>query len=294
MSGNGHDPTLMYGIRMYDMQGGVMPPEQCPDVVFALPSYQHSVSKRFQISMAQTGYVLHNAGLTSGFMCRDGDAFVAKARNKLVGDFLFQFPMTQNFFFIDDDVGWPPDKIVEFVRSPEDVICGAYPKKHMEIDFPVNILCKDGALVEKNGLLLAILAPTGFMRIKRHVLEKMAAKAGTFRDREAGGDERWYPNIFESGVGPDHFWWGEDYTFCRKWQDMGGEIWIDPNIPFYHQGLWNWQGRLADHLHLLRSKAVALAEKEAGTEPKSGMLSVNQAVTLKANIEQAMAGATNA
>ena len=54
------------------------------------------------------------------------------------------------------------------------------------------------------------------------------------------------------------------------------------------------QGRLADYLHILSNKARLLAEKEAGTEPKSGMLSVNQAVTLKANIEQAMAGAASA
>jgi hypothetical protein len=34
----------------------------------------------------------------------------------------------------------------------------------------------------------------------------------------------------------------EDYTFSRRWQDMGGEIWLDPSISLNHYGSFNFQG----------------------------------------------------
>lgn len=242
-----------------NIHGQVMPEEMCPDVVFATPSLTHSVSKRYNRSIIQTTWLLNKHGLTAGHMDRDGDCFIAKARNKLFGDFLAQFPTTQNFFFLDDDIGWPAEKVIEFLGRPEDVIVGVYPKKSQELDFPVSLAVQDGRLVERNGLYLAILAATGFMRIRRHVIERLCAKARTFKDMEPNGAYRSYPSIFESGVGPDGLWWGEDYTFGRKWQETGGEIWVDPDIEFSHQGLNTWTGKLSDNMTILHEKAARIA-----------------------------------
>jgi len=213
--------------------------------------------------MLQTTWVLAREGLTAGHMDRDGDCFVAKARNKLFWDFLLQFPATQNFFFIDDDIGWPAEKAVELIRRPEDVICGIYPKKSPELDFPMSIATDNGRLVERGGLYLAVLAATGFMRIKRHVIERLCSLAPRFKDMEPDGSMQEYPSVFESGPGPDGLWWGEDYTFCRKWQALGGEIWIDPDIQFSHQGLNNWNGKLIDNLWILQDKAAKMFVPEA-------------------------------
>ncbi len=234
-----------------------MPPEQCPDVVFATPSLTHSVSKTYLRSMLQTNWLLKAHGLRSGHMDRDGDQFIAKARNKMFADFLVQFPATQNFFFIDDDVGWPAEKVIEFLQRPDDVICGAYPKKSPDPDFPMSLVVSDnGALIEDQGLLLAKLAPAGFMRIKRHVIERLCAEAPRFIDIESDGREVSFPCVFESGPGPDGWWWGEDYTFCQKWAALGGMIWIDPDIHFTHMGLNTWKGRLSEYLPMLREKAA--------------------------------------
>jgi hypothetical protein len=37
----------------------------------------------------------------------------------------------------------------------------------------------------------------------------------------------------------------EDYTFSRRWQDIGGEIWLDPSISLNHYGSFNFQGNPA-------------------------------------------------
>ena len=35
----------------------------------------------------------------------------------------------------------------------------------------------------------------------------------------------------------------EDYTFCRRWQKMGGSIWTDPEIVLNHVGTHTFRGR---------------------------------------------------
>ena len=34
----------------------------------------------------------------------------------------------------------------------------------------------------------------------------------------------------------------EDYTFCRRWQRMGGKIYVDPNIILDHVGTYTFKG----------------------------------------------------
>jgi len=34
----------------------------------------------------------------------------------------------------------------------------------------------------------------------------------------------------------------EDYTFCRRWQELGGQVWLDPNISLNHYGTIPFRG----------------------------------------------------
>lgn len=239
------------------------------DVVFATPSYDHRYAQRYVGSIIETESLLSLHGIKAWFLYREGDCFVAKARNKLVTDFLRDYPNVQNFFFIDDDVGWAGQshKVMEFLQRPEDVVAGIYPKKSKEIDFPLSLLVDfdTGELVQQNGLYGALMVPTGFMRIKRHVLEKLAANSSMFTDPEPNDKLGSYHYIFEAGRGPTGEWWGEDYVFCHKWLNMGGTLWIDPDIEFSHQGHYTWNARLSEHLDIYRAKAekLVLAKKDA-------------------------------
>ena len=41
---------------------------------------------------------------------------------------------------------------------------------------------------------------------------------------------------------------GNDYVFCRRWTDLGGEIWIDTVPMMEHVGTFTWAGSLARDL----------------------------------------------
>ncbi len=231
-------------------------------VIFATPSFTYAVSLEYLRSFTETQWALGQSGIQSGMITRGGDCFIAKVRNKIVTEFLDGFPDATDLFFLDDDIGWPALKVVEFLSRPEDVICGIYPKKSDDADFPVELSVVDGALVDRDGLVKANAAGAGFMRIKRHVLETLAASAHKFKDLELGGDVREFYGIFETGIGPNGWWWGEDYAFCQKWIGAGGEIWVDPAIEFSHRGQKKWTASLSDHMQTFRDRAADMDQKK--------------------------------
>lgn len=241
------------------------------DVVFATPSATHNVAMEYARSMIETNWLLWSQKVTTASMQRGGDCFVQKVRNKLVGDFLEQFPDCENFFFLDDDIGWPAQKVLEFVRRPDDIVGGIYPKKSDQVDFPVEFAFdeQNGMINEQNGMAEAWVIPTGFMRIKRHVLEKMRDKFGMFKDFDVNenneGIIKEFPNIFWCGPqeSADNLFWGEDYTFCRRAREMGFSMWVDPDIEFTHRGTKKWQRSMKNHMSIIREKAAAMKPLDA-------------------------------
>jgi hypothetical protein len=41
------------------------------------------------------------------------------------------------------------------------------------------------------------------------------------------------------------FYLSEDFSFCRRWTDMGGEIWVDYTSRLNHIGLMVYRGNMA-------------------------------------------------
>lgn len=231
-------------------------------VVFATPTLSSNFAMEWVRSIILTVSALKDYRVDHAFMQRAGDCFISKARNKLVTDFLRDYPDGTDLFFLDDDIGWPAQKIIEFLVRPEAIVAGIYPKRSDDLDFPVS-LCSDlatGELIQRDGLYMASVVPTGFLRIKREVLEVMAAQSRMFVDIEADGTKQEFYNIFEDGVGADGWYWGEDYTFCKKWLSMGGELWVDPDVAFTHRGQKKWSDMLSAQLSVFVEKARAAHE----------------------------------
>ena len=245
-----------------------------PVVHFGIPSFAGAPCQEFVPSYVETLVALGAAGIASSMTLAPGDPYLSKVRNRIAYDFLTQWTSATHLFFLDDDIGWAPHKVVEFVERDLDVIAGAYPKKSDKGEYPCQMdTDASGMPFEENGLWRAKLAPTGFMCIKRRVLERMAAESGQYRDSTKIGDQAAHWNIFDmgwflpSGERPTNQggvmgeFWGEDYYFCRRWRDMGGEIWIDPDILFTHRGSLAWAGnfRQASEEYFAKRDAGAAA-----------------------------------
>jgi hypothetical protein len=247
-------------------------------VQFCTPSRTGEVCGDYKLAYDHTFKLLIQNGISFEYNIITGDAFVDKARNRLLTTFL-EHSNANNMFFLDDDIGWPGEKVIEFLQRPEDVISGLYPVKNDTGKFfPAEFIMKDGRIIERNGLWLAHWAPTGFMKISRRAAELITRDADVYPEMtdhfgngilcysvfEAGAmmpSEGHAPQFWIDRMGRKHRainWRGEDVYFSYLYRDLGGEIWVDPDITFTHMGRKQWVGNFAQDC----------ADKIAKTPPK--------------------------
>ena len=99
----------------------------------------------------------------------------------------------------------------------------------------------------ENGAVEVLDASTGFFLIKREVIEKMMNEYPELHYRnDSNIDEKFNKycySFFDTVHDPDdNRYLSEDYTFCRRWQKIGGEIWLDPNTKLNHIGAYTFEG----------------------------------------------------
>ena len=241
-----------------------MPPQKRM-VVFATPCLTGTVTIGYHLSIIEAGNELSRHGFDYAHILRPGDPYLSKVRSKMSTDFLLDYPHAEALFFIDDDVKFPAHKVIEFMQRPEPVLAGLYPMKDDAINFPAHLACNPvtGEVIERDGLVRALMVPTGFLRIRRQVLEIFARDVPKFVDAEAGGGQKAYSHIFQMGMEPDGGFIGEDCKWSKMWVDAGGEIWVDPNIEFGHRGTKTWVATFSDHLPKYRQKGIDEAKARA-------------------------------
>jgi hypothetical protein len=200
------------------------------------------------------------------------ESLVTRARNVLVAYFL-QSDFTR-LMFIDADIEFQVEDVIKLIAHNKDVAVGAYPKKGVNwqriresvkqtdqpfddkaiasfgSDYAINfkfINREAKQIAIENGLIRLHDGATGFMMIKREVIDKMIT---SYPELKYNNDLNTPPELnphfyafFDTMIDPkDKRYLSEDYTFSRRWQDIGGEIWLDPSISLNHYGSFNFQG----------------------------------------------------
>jgi hypothetical protein len=238
--------------QQYDMGGRVYPGS--PTAFIAIPVYDGKPEPQCQMSYLAGFRLLEDAGIGYNFIIEAANCHVDDARNGIVRSFMKSD--CTDLIFIDADVGFDPQNLVRLMRYDADVVVGVYPKKEDPASFPVKPL-EGERWITPEGLVEVEGAPTGFMRIRRSAMGKLieANKHRQFVGQGCDPDDVPYTIIFERTYEAGHRWSG-DYAFCRKWRDMGGKIFVDPEMDFVHVGSREWGGRLGDYWR-----------REAGHEP---------------------------
>jgi hypothetical protein len=183
------------------------------------------------------------------------DSIIPRARNMALAEIYANKSIT-DLIMIDDDVRWEAGAIMRLLSHDCDVVMGAYPKKVEPIQFPVKMLPGETPDT-KTGLMKIRGGPAGFMRISRRAIERMieAYPQRVYRDPNVSIGKAWALFMLELGpdteeVGGDGMneLWGEDFTFCRLWRELGGDVWLDTVLTFQHWGRKAYEGCYADHL----------------------------------------------
>jgi hypothetical protein len=199
---------------------------------------------------------------------RDGDALITRARANLVTQFLDD-PDATHLLFVDADIGFTPAQVFRLIESGADVVAGVYPIKRVNwdkarwaadtgrpnlaaasLDYVLEVDDPNRVVVVE-GFTRLRYAGTGFLMIRRHVLERMCAHYASLKftrehshDELAGSPNRYA--LFECMIDPaSGTYLSEDFAFCKRWTDIGGEIWADLESRLDHVGPSVFHGDVA-------------------------------------------------
>lgn len=190
---------------------------------------------------------LKDKGIAFTIYDESGNALIGDCRAVIVAKFLASD--ATDLVFVDSDVLWEAGALIKLLDHPVDFVAGIYPQRRDPPNYCVSwildreVLSADPA----TGLLEVAGVPAGFMRLTRAMMEKMVL---------------FYPNTeFYCEDLPNQKAWalfdpyrigrlklGEDYAFCRRWRDIGGKVWIDPEISMGHVGFKTFGGHLGNWL----------------------------------------------
>lgn len=252
-------------------------------LVVATPCFGGQVSSIYASSLFALQRAVHSmSNVELKVHLRDGDALITRARANLVTLFLDD-PAATHLLFIDADIGFAPDQVFRLIESGADVVAGCYPIKRVNwekakramaegrpnlaassLDYVLEIDNPDEVRVV-NGFTRVRYAGTGFLMIRRHVLEKMCAHPDYAplqflrehsRDALAGSANRFA--LFECMIDPaTGTYLSEDFAFCKRWTDIGGEIWADLDSRLDHVGPSVFHGDIASQFASAPSAADA-------------------------------------
>lgn len=185
------------------------------------------------------------------------DSLVDRGRNRAAAA-LLESEYT-HLLFIDADTQFEPEDIIKLLAADKDLIVAAYKKKNDRNEYAISFLPGASEKLEQcpeTGAVKIANAGTGFMLIKRCVLERMAEAMPELRyvDYSERAKDRVMHAFFEVRI-VDGRQWSEDFLFCSRWRTIGGDVWLDPFIVLGHWGPHEWRGSILDHIRPAKDAA---------------------------------------
>jgi len=242
----------------------------------ATPCYGGQLNEPYFRSVIKMMTFFNGHQIPLAFGTIANESLVTRARNVLVAYFLASD--YTHLMFIDADIEFQTEDILKLYAHKKDVVVGAYPKKGVAwdkirsnltdpankdkelsdrdmasfgSDYAINFKFVDKetkTIGVENGLIKLHDAGTGFMMISREAILKMIKAYPEFKYNNdvninnADLKEHFYA-LFDTSIDPiDRRYLSEDYTFCRRWQEIGGDVWLDPSISLNHYGHFCFQG----------------------------------------------------
>ena len=245
----------------------------------ATPCYGGQVTEPYLRSMVRLILLCNRFGVKFTLSTLANESLITRGRNTLVSFFMENKEAT-HLMFIDADIEFNPEDVLRMLAYDKPVIVGAYPKKALNWEsilqaarnpslnetpdtieghssnYVTNFEFasdKDGNKIPqvqiKDNLIKLLDGGTGFMTIKKESIEEMFKKyPETKYNNDLNIDNKFEPYmyaLFDCIIDPDtRRYLSEDYTFCRRWQQIGGEIWLDPRVSLNHVGHYTFNGNV--------------------------------------------------
>ena len=239
-----------------------------PFLLIGTPCYGGMVAQGYMESIIALMVYGSAHGFDMTLALNGHDSLITRSRNKIVSAFL-DMPQATHLFFIDADISFKPEAVKRLLDFDQDVVAGMYPIKNIDwqrfrgharpdatetelreqgLNFVGTPLAGEGREA-KDGFVTASYAGTGFMLIKRRVLERMIAAypetkyelAHTYPRvaKQSPNQYALFDCMIEKG---SNIYLSEDFAFCNRWRALGGKIWLDTETRLTHTGVYAYEG----------------------------------------------------
>ena len=246
-----------------------------PHLFLATPCYGGLVTQGYMQSVCGLMAAAPAAGVDLTLALLGQDALITRCRNTLVSHFMAH-PLATHILFIDADISFPPENVFRLLKAAKPVAAGIYPLKAHYWDQACQDRLRSGEPLQTAGLhyvgklegepqllrhgefATASFAGTGFMLITRETITSLIAAypetAYQAIDAYRSGNESAPAAhaLFDCMIDPDTSTYiSEDFTFCKRWQRIGGKVWLDTCAVLTHSGSSDFHGspghRFAGH-----------------------------------------------
>lgn len=243
----------------------VKPVEKRPSIMIATPMYGGMCTGTYVQGLLLTMSKMREVGVNVAWCQITNESLITRARNELARIFLESDH--DYLMFIDADIGFDGEGILQLMAADKDVACGIYPKKEVNWDsvrkaakdgkedlheyagaFVFNMIGGEHAATDESGCIEVRHGGTGFMLIKRGVFEHLAPlvptyRVSSFRDLETNEYQKPLTHeFFATSIDDTGALLSEDYHFCELVREHGGDVYAHPFIRLTHTGTYTYDG----------------------------------------------------
>jgi hypothetical protein len=243
-------------------------------VLIAVPSFRGTVMVHTTQSLMQTVMLFGELGIRSHFINIDS-AEIVSARNTMAS-MAWRTPEATHLLFVDDDMSFEPDAVVDLLRANKPVIGAICPKRSIDLKrvyeaglagrsftdalssgltfvtqhLKQDSLKVDGGLIQVGGIGMGVtlirkdaLTTMVERKVVTTYLANHGEKPDDFGNTEIHG---FFDQIYDE---EQKSMLSEDLSFCHRWtKQCGGEVWATVDRKIGHIGMHIYAGAYIDKL----------------------------------------------
>lgn len=128
-----------------------------------------------------------------------------------------------HLLWVDSDMSWNGDDVAALLATGRDFVGGTYCRKTRHNALTAHLLPnREGELYE------ATHVGTGFLLVSRAAVLKMLEAYAPTETFESAG--KLHVSLFNQNIHEG----SDDLPFCRRWRDIGGQVWMHTGVVLPH------------------------------------------------------------
>lgn len=239
------------------------------------PCYDAMMTMQYTLSLLNLVTFLNQYKIQFVIDFIGNESLIPRARNNSLAKFIKSD--STHLLFIDSDIEFQPQAVLDLLLFDKDVACCTYPKKGFNwnkfmhsvqtepnskekpdsrgLDFAFNV-CYDenNKLIQDGDFIKVRHAATGFMMIKKDIVVSLCKKHPELEiisDNLSNKDSIIF-GLFCCMI-KDKIYLSEDYSFCDRVISAGGEVWINIKHNLNHIGKYSFNSDIKNRTNYSRS-----------------------------------------